>query len=264
MLRSQASFRVLQQMFTLNRTSSVLTRNLARNPIKTLCGSNTPRRHYASTSLTNQQATAAAAKAEPFLSGSNTLYIEEMYESWLEDPKSVHKSWDAYFKNVSAGAVPGQAYQSPPDIGSSPMSAPQAGGIPIDGAQIKEVVDKHLSVQSLIRGYQIRGHSVAMLDPLGILDADLDSTTPPELMLNSYSLGEAEMNNIYQLPQTTMIGGGETTLPLHEIIKRLENSYCRSIGVEYMFINNYEQCNWIRQQFEPPGITKLTDNEKRL
>ncbi|XP_078492481.1 2-oxoglutarate dehydrogenase complex component E1-like isoform X2 [Ciona intestinalis] len=264
MLRSQASFRVLQQMFTLNRTSSVLTRNLARNPIKTLCGSNAPRRHYASTSLTNQQATAAAAKAEPFLSGSNTLYIEEMYESWLEDPKSVHKSWDAYFKNVSAGALPGQAYQSPPDIGSSPMSAPQAGGIPIDGAQIKEVVDKHLSVQSLIRGYQIRGHSVAMLDPLGILDADLDSTTPPELMLNSYSLGEAEMNNIYQLPQTTMIGGEEKSLPLHEIIKRLESSYCRSIGVEYMFINNYEQCNWIRQQFEPPGITKLTDNEKRL
>ena len=51
-------------------------------------------RHYASTSkTTNQQATAAAAKAEPFLNGSNSLYVEEMYESWLEDPSSVHKVW---------------------------------------------------------------------------------------------------------------------------------------------------------------------------
>uniref|UniRef100_H2ZNK1 2-oxoadipate dehydrogenase complex component E1 n=1 Tax=Ciona savignyi TaxID=51511 RepID=H2ZNK1_CIOSA len=221
-----------------------------------------PIRCYASVSITKQQATAAAAKAESFLSGSNTLYVEEMYESWLQDPNSVHKSWDVYFRNVNAGAPPGQAYQSPPSFSSFTPPAVQG---PDQAGQVSDVVDKHLSVQSLIRGYQvIRGHSVAQLDPLGILDADLDSTTPPELMLNSYDLGESEMENVYQLPQTTMIGGEEKALPLREIVKRLENSYCRSIGVEYMFINNYEQCNWIRQQFEPPGVTQLTDNEKRL
>jgi len=44
----------------------------------------------------------------------------------------------------------------------------------------------------------------------------------------------------------------------------LQSSYCRSIGVEYMFINNFEQCDWIRKQFEPPGVTRLRDDEKLL
>jgi len=43
-----------------------------------------------------------------------------------------------------------------------------------------------------------------------------------------------------------------------------QNTYCRSIGVEYMFINNYEQCNWIREQFEVPGVTQLKEAEKLL
>lgn len=37
-----------------------------------------------------------------------------MYDSWKADPKSVHASWDAYFRNVEYGAAPGQAYQPPP------------------------------------------------------------------------------------------------------------------------------------------------------
>ena len=44
----------------------------------------------------------------------------------------------------------------------------------------------------------------------------------------------------------------------------LQDSYCRNIGVEYMFINNFEQCDWIRRQFEPPGITTLENSEKLL
>uniref|UniRef100_H2ZNK4 2-oxoadipate dehydrogenase complex component E1 n=1 Tax=Ciona savignyi TaxID=51511 RepID=H2ZNK4_CIOSA len=222
-------------------------------------------RCYASVSITKQQATAAAAKAESFLSGSNTLYVEEMYESWLQDPNSVHKSWDVYFRNVNAGAPPGQAYQSPPSFSSFTPPAVQG---PDQAGQVSDVVDKHLSVQSLIRGYQvIRGHSVAQLDPLGILDADLDSTTPPELMLNSYDLV------LFNFPSPLRFAPNLTQnnfvfqkfkISSRNILYLVQNSYCRSIGVEYMFINNYEQCNWIRQQFEPPGVTQLTDNEKRL
>ena len=48
----------------------------------------------------NYAAAAAAAAAESFLSGSSSIYVEEMYESWRADPKSVHKSWDAYFRQV--------------------------------------------------------------------------------------------------------------------------------------------------------------------
>uniref|UniRef100_A0AAR2LHH6 2-oxoglutarate dehydrogenase-like, mitochondrial n=1 Tax=Pygocentrus nattereri TaxID=42514 RepID=A0AAR2LHH6_PYGNA len=115
---------------------------------------------------------------------------------------------------------------------------------------------------------QIRGHHVAQLDPLGILTADIDSFVPSDLIttidkLGFYGLDESDLDKTFQLPSTTFIGGHETTLPLREIIHRLETSYCGHIGMEFMFINNVEQCQWIRQKFETPGIMKFTDREKR-
>uniref|UniRef100_A0A8B9LDW1 2-oxoglutarate dehydrogenase-like, mitochondrial n=1 Tax=Astyanax mexicanus TaxID=7994 RepID=A0A8B9LDW1_ASTMX len=122
--------------------------------------------------------------------------------------------------------------------------------------------------QKVVEDHLIRGHHVAQLDPLGILTADVDSFVPSDLIttidkLGFYGLDESDLDKTFQLPSTTFIGGQQTTLPLREIIRRLETSYCGHIGVEFMFINNVEQCQWIRQKFESPGIMKFTEKEKR-
>lgn len=49
-----------------------------------------------------------------------------------------------------------------------------------------------------------------------------------------------------------------------EILNRLENVYCNKIGVEFMFINSLEQCNWIRKRFETPGVLNFSPEKKRL
>lgn len=72
------------------------------------------------------------------------------------------------------------------------------------------------------------------------------------------------MDRVFKLPSTTFIGGKEKALPLREILRRLELTYCRHIGVEFMFINSLEQCNWIRQRLETPGVTELSVDQKRL
>lgn len=72
------------------------------------------------------------------------------------------------------------------------------------------------------------------------------------------------MDRVFKLPVTTFIGGKESSLPLKEILKRLELTYCRHIGVEFMFINSLEQCNWIRKKLESPGAGQLTNDQKRL
>jgi len=60
-------------------------------------------------------------------------------------------------------------------------------------------------------------------------------------------------DKVFHLPLTTMIGGKENQqLPLKEIIKRLELTYCRHIGIEYMHINEPEQRAFIREKFELP------------
>nr|XP_015830891.2 2-oxoglutarate dehydrogenase complex component E1 isoform X2 [Nothobranchius furzeri] len=203
--------------------------------------------------------------AEPFLNGTSSNYVEEMYYAWLENPRNVHKSWDIFFRNANAGAVPGAAYQSPP-----PLLGPSEGTASIQGlvgaqANVEKLVKDHLAVQSLIRAYQVRGHHIAKLDPLGISCVDFDDTpcTVGFQNVGLYGLAESDLDKVFRLPTTTFIGGNETTLPLREIIRRLETAYCQHIGVEFMFINDVEQCKWIRQKFETPGIMQFTLEEKR-
>jgi 2-oxoglutarate dehydrogenase complex, dehydrogenase (E1) component, and related enzymes len=75
---------------------------------------------------------------------------------------------------------------------------------------------------------------------------------------------DKDMDRVFKLPATTFIGGPEKSLPLREILNRLESTYCKSIGCEFMFINSLEQCNWIRQKLETPGIMEIDANQKRL
>lgn len=208
---------------------------------------------------------------EPFLNGSSSSYVEEMYNAWLQDPHSVHVSWDSFFRSSTAGAAPGLAYQAPPSLAPSHNQVPLGALLPLGGStqlsQIpitEKVIDDHLAVQAIIRSYQIRGHHIAKLDPLGINSADLDDRHPQELLYNHYSFEESDMDRIFKLPSTTFIGGKEKSLPLREILKRLEAAYCGHIGVEFMFINSLEQCNWIRQKMETPGIMEMTNDERRL
>ncbi|XP_041646191.1 2-oxoglutarate dehydrogenase-like, mitochondrial isoform X2 [Cheilinus undulatus] len=202
--------------------------------------------------------------AAPVLSAvaSSSSYVEEMYYAWLEDHKNVHESWDAFFRNIQASGPSGEACES------RPSALLQGRALSHSPDMAQKVVEDHLAVHTLIRAYQIRGHHVAQLDPLGILEADLDSFVPSDLIttidkLGFYGLDESDLDRSFQLPPTTFIGGGETTLPLREIIHRLETSYCGHIGVEFMFINNVDQCQWIRQKFETPRIMQFTNSEKR-
>lgn len=217
------------------------------------------------------------AATEPFLNGTTSSYVEEMYNAWLQDPHSVHVSWDAFFRNSTAGAGPGAAYQAPPSLAPSHNQIPLGALLPLGGgSQLSQVslnekiIDDHLAVQAIIRSYQARGHLVADLDPLGIMQTDLVHTHyaarkgSPEQVLRQYMLEESDMDRIFKLPSTTFIGGKEKSLPLREILSRLESAYCGHIGVEFMFINSLEQCNWIRQKMETPGIMAMTHDERRL
>ena len=87
---------------------------------------------------------ASALAQESFLSGSNSAYVDEMFDAWSRDPSSVHASWDAYFRGV--------AYTPPPSLGNTkanevPLSAiapalSAAAGSPAVGAPSAHVIGK--------------------------------------------------------------------------------------------------------------------------
>lgn len=136
--------------------------------------------HRKPTSTTSTSSSAAVVAQqvaqEPFLNGSSSIYVEEMYNAWLEDPNSVHKSWDAFFRNASVNMEPGTAYQKPPTIfphASRPNLPAIATGSSIESVDTHRAIDDHLSVQAIIRSYQVclsvyfvRSHNALVFLPI--------------------------------------------------------------------------------------------------
>ncbi|GBP43802.1 2-oxoglutarate dehydrogenase-like, mitochondrial [Eumeta japonica] len=79
-----------------------------------------------------------------------------------------------------------------------------------------------------------------------------------------YVAGEEHMDMTFQLPERTCIGGAETELTLREIIRRLEQVYCGSMGVEYMHVHDIDCLQFVRERMERPGVLEKTPDQKRL
>jgi 2-oxoglutarate dehydrogenase E1 component len=193
-----------------------------------------------------------------------------MYMQWKEDPSSVHASWRVYFKNMESGEMPmSQAFTPPPTLVPTP-----AGGVPsfVPGLGMAagegSDVTNHLKVQLLVRAYQARGHHKANIDPLGIRREakEFGSGDPKELRLEHYQFTEKDLDTEYNLGPGILPRfkkDGREKMTLREIIAACERIYCGSYGVEYIHIQDREQCDWLRQRIEVDQPFKYSVDEKR-
>ncbi|KAI0035818.1 2-oxoglutarate dehydrogenase complex E1 component mitochondrial precursor [Vararia minispora EC-137] len=196
-----------------------------------------------------------------FANGTNAYYAEEMYRHWKEDPKSVHPSWDAYFSGLDKG-LGGDAFQAPPGLAATPVD-----GVPSLYPESGSQLDDHLKVQLLVRAYQVRGHRIAELDPLGILDPDLTSLNPPELELSHYGFTERDLSKEITLGPGILphfATEDRKTMALGDIIKTLKRIYCGHVGIQYIHIPDKGECDWIRGRVEVPKPWNYTVDEKRM
>jgi 2-oxoglutarate decarboxylase len=111
-----------------------------------------------------------------------------------------------------------------------------------DEAESHPRLIKQVHVQTLINMYRVRGHLIAHLDPLDAEPPDLH----PELDPLHYGL------TIWDLPRQFVADGlaGKDMATLDEILHILRDAYCRTLGVEYMHIQDPEQKQWIQQHLE--------------
>ncbi|HXY28274.1 MAG TPA: multifunctional oxoglutarate decarboxylase/oxoglutarate dehydrogenase thiamine pyrophosphate-binding subunit/dihydrolipoyllysine-residue succinyltransferase subunit, partial [Acidimicrobiales bacterium] len=115
---------------------------------------------------------------------------------------------------------------------------------------------KQVRVQTLINMYRVRGHLIAHLDPL-------DAEPPhihPELDPLSYGL------TIWDLPRVFVADGlaGRDTATLDEILHVLRDAYCRTLGIEYMHIQDPEQKHWIQQHVEGQPTTLKVEEQRHI
>src|SRR5262245_23432681 len=202
--------------------------------------------------------------AEMDLPNSVSLsFVESLYEDYLRDPESVPADWRNYFLGFTNGNGASEPKALAPSFQSwSIFNPPSSGG---NGAEAEETTTAVLQerIDQLIRNFRVRGHMAAQLDPLGI-----SRSKPPELDLEFYGITDADMNR--RVAGEVVSGGG--TLTLREILERLRNTYCRSIGVQFMHIDDIFVRNWLTERMESTGnrislhrdeqiriLTRLTD-----
>ncbi|XP_015172854.1 PREDICTED: 2-oxoglutarate dehydrogenase, mitochondrial-like [Polistes dominula] len=225
-----------------------------------------------------------------FLTMSNHHYLQNMYRAWLKDKNSVHSSWNEFFQQIDSQKNNIKSTTSPENnipTTESKMTKidvkqrekgpeqqismlPKTKGSSFDQSSSDNYINNTLDVDATIRAYQTRGHLIADLDPLGIQNPDsvkLQGTAklPPTIVVREYLKGitEADMDKEFLLTKSTMIGGTKTSLPLREIIKRLNQIYCGHLGLEYTYIHDPIMLDWLRQKFEVPNAWKLS-NEHRI
>lgn len=253
---------MLRQLVRARRSSTAILRpsrgGVTSSPLVVSASSV---RHYASPST-----------SDSFANGTNTYYVEEMYRNWKEDPKSVHVSWQTYFKGLDGGLPSSQAFTPPPaysgglghNVAATPMDG--TGSVKLQSGGSTELTD-HLKVQLLVRAYQVRGHHVAKLDPLGILDPDLEDRQPSELDISHYGWTEADLDKTFTLGPGILprhVSEGKDKMTLREIVDELKRMYCGSIGIQYVHIPDRAQCDWIRERVEIPSQWNYNQDEKRM
>jgi 2-oxoglutarate decarboxylase len=119
-----------------------------------------------------------------------------------------------------------------------------------------EMMHKQMQVATLIRVHRVRGHLIADLDPLRWQEPIM----PRELDPATYGL------TIWDLDREFVTGGvgGVAKSTLGDLLKVLRDAYCRSIGVEYMHIQNTDEQRWIQERFEVRGVTDMAVDKKRI
>ncbi len=208
-----------------------------------------------------------------FLYGTNYAFIEELYSRYLNDPGSVDRSWREFFGDLgddiravleeARGApwAPRTPIEPEPDGDGMngqavAMSPARPAAAPADAATIRKATQDSIRALMMIRAYRVRGHLIANLDPLG-LDGEKHH---PELDPATYGFTEADYD------REIFVDGvlGLETATLREMLTVVKQTYCGSVGVEFMHIQYPDQKSWIQQRVEQTRNQPELTGEERV
>ena len=151
----------------------------------------------------------------------NADFIEDQYGRWRKDPQSVSADWQHFFKGFDMG---------------------RAAGVPDEGAWDEDHMLRQARVEALKYRYRDMGHLLACMDPLEACPID-----HPLLTLGAFGLTVDDL----ETPFFTRRFAADRMAPLKDIVQALKETYCRSVGVEYMHLQDPEERRWLQERMEP-------------
>ncbi len=153
-----------------------------------------------------------------FLNAAHTGFIGDLYEQYLKNPDVVEPSWRSFF----------QGY----DLANENYSLTDTEEI---STEVPEEVRKEFLVIDLINGYRTRGHLFTKTNPVRER-----RKYAPTLEIENFGLNQNDLATVFSAGEILGIG----PKPLAQIIEHLENVFCNSIGVEYMYLRNPDELKW--------------------
>ena len=177
------------------------------------------------------------------LFGGNAPFVEELYENYLDNPASVPGQWRDYFDRLAQ--LPAPVARDVPHQPIVTAFAEQARKGGYRAAAAQPVDDqKQVGVLQLITAYRTYGARWANLDPLKRQRrAEL-----PELDPAFYGLSGADINAIFNVGS---FRGVPERATFGQILDAVKETYCGSIGVEYMYLDSVSERQWIQARLEP-------------
>lgn len=191
-----------------------------------------------------------------FLYSGNAWFIEQLYEDYLADPARVSSAWRDYFDRLSSdGGDRDRSHSLIRQRLKDDIASGRCAPVPGAGSTDKDHDKKQVSVLQLINAHRFLGHRNAVLDPLN----QYERPEIPELNPEHHQLLESDMDTVFNTGSLV----GPDTATLRDIIARLKNTYCGTIGAEYMHINETEQKRWIQDRLEGcEGNPEFDDKQK--
>ena len=204
-----------------------------------------------------------------FLEGSNTPFIEELYLKYLNDPESIPESWKIFFdglnenQKIVRSEIQGPSWNPKKSSFSNLVSKKEYiddeslnDNIPILSENYEAEKQESVKAIALIRAYRIRGHLIADLDPLGMMERKYLHELHPA----DHGFKKEDYNK--KIYVHSYMDRGYVTI--NEILSSLKKIYCSTIGVEYMHISDPLEKVWFRERMEKEeNHLKFTKNGKK-
>ena len=200
-------------------------------------------------------------KKTSFLNKSNSAFIEEMYIKYIEKDPNLPKSWREYFKDLNDDIesiikeVEGPSWAQRKKVNLDKITNELAGqNQNISTSQSS--ITQSIKAIALIRAYRIRGHLIANLDPLGMMERNYIHELHPE----DHGFKKEDYS------KKIFIGSylNTTSASINEILQKLRKVYCSNIGVEYMHISDPVEKIWFRERMEnEENQINFTSNGKK-
>jgi 2-oxoglutarate dehydrogenase E1 component len=193
------------------------------------------------------------------LFGANGTAVEALYEQFLQDPAAVPAGWRDYFETL--GSPDTEIAHS--SIREDLLQQAKAGG----RRKARKITgrggpatsgEKQAAVSRLIQVYALRGHQIAKIDPLGLMDRPV----PGVLRLDYLGLSDADMDTEFHTGG--LAGTGDERMKLRDIIALLKSIYCGTIGAEFAHISRARERLWLRKRFEQGSATHASSTSEQL